>query len=446
MANGEVSAAEVEKAARVAIRSVADDLGALTQPPFETALAHEADGPLGGVPFVIKDSGPFARGVPFAFGSRAIHGVADADHELMSRFRRAGLAAIGQTCAPELSLNFATESRRYGVTRNPWNLERGVGGSSGGAAALVASGAVPVAHGSDGAGSIRIPAACCGVVGLKPSRGTTTSGPPVRGGLPMGVDFALTRTVRDTAVLLDAVATPDAIRSPDRPYAQLVMVDPGRLRIGFATESWAGVDVDAEIAAVTRGVADTLDWIGHDVTETMPAIDQREVVDALLLAIHAAGRALLLAPRRPETRLLEAVSRSIVAETAAMTDEDVDRFALGQRHVTTSVERSFDGLDLLVMPVTAQLPLLHGTLDYDDPRWTARTWIERILEYGPFTAAFNVSGHPAISLPLGQSRSGMPIGVQVVARIGREDLLVQVAGQLEQAMPWAGRQPPIFAG
>ncbi len=441
-----MSAAEVEEAARGAIRSVADDLGALTQPLFETPLAHDADGPLGGVPFVIKDSGPFARGVPFAFGSRAIHGVADADHELMSRFRRAGLAALGQTCAPELSLNFATESRRYGVTRNPWNLERGVGGSSGGAAALVASGAVPVAHGSDGAGSIRIPAACCGIVGLKPSRGTTTSGPPVHGGLPMGVDFALTRTVRDTAVLLDAVATSEAIASPDRPYAQLVAVDPGRLRIGFATKSWADVDVDAEIAAVTRGVADTLDWIGHDVTETMPAIDQREVVDALFLAIHAAGRALLLAPRRPDTRLLEAVSRSIVAETAVMTEEDLDRFALGQRQVTAAVERSLEGLELLVMPVTARLPLPHGTLDYDDQQWTVRTWIERILEYGPFTAAFNVSGHPAISLPLGQSRSGMPIGVQLVARIGREDLLLHVAAQLEQAMPWAGRQPPIFAG
>lgn len=444
---GQVSAAEVEAGARDAIMGVADDLGALSQPPFETALAHDADGPLGGVPFVIKDTGPFARGVPFALGSRAIHGVADTDHELMTRFRRAGLATIGQTCAPELSLNFATESRRYGVTRNPWNLDRGAGGSSGGAAALVASGAVPLAHGSDGAGSIRIPAACCGVVGLKPSRGRTTSGPAVHGGSPLGVDFALSRTVRDTAVLLDAVsAQGGGPPSPDRAYAELVGIDPGRLRIGFATGPWAPLDVDDEIAAVTRAAADTLDWIGHDVTETMPAIDQREVVEGLLLAIHAAGRALLLAPRRPETTQLEAVSRSIVAETAVMTDADLAGFSRAQRHVTASVEGSLDGLDLLMTPVTAQLPLPHGTLDYDDPRWTARTWIERILEYGPFTAAFNVSGHPAISLPLGQSRSGMPIGVQVVARVGREDLLVQVAAQLEQAMPWAGRQPPIFAG
>ncbi|WP_345764805.1 amidase [Diaminobutyricibacter sp. McL0608] len=442
-----MSPAEVEAAARDAVTSVADELGALTQPLFESALAYDADGPLGGVPFVIKDSGPFARGVSFAFGSRAIRGVADQDHELMRRFRRAGLAAIGQTCAPELSLSFATESRLHGVTGNPWNLARGAGGSSGGAAALVAAGAVPVAHGSDGAGSIRIPAACCGVVGLKPSRARTTSGPELQRGETMGVDFALSRTIRDTAVLLDAVAAPNArLATPERPYEELVRIDPGRLRISVTVAPWSRGAVVPEIADTTRRTADMLAWIGHDVAEVSPAIDQGDVVAAELLAIHAAGRALLLAPRRPDTRQLEAVSRSIVAETAAMTDADVAGFADAQHRVTADVERVFATADLLVTPVTAELPLLHGTLDYNDPRWTARTWLERILEYGPFTAAFNVSGHPAISLPLGQSRSGLPIGVQLAAPLGREDLLLQVAAQLEQAMPWIERHPPIFAG
>ncbi len=442
-----MSAAEVEAAAREAITIVAEDLGALTQPLFETALAHDADGPLGGVPFVIKDSGPFARGVSFAYDSRAIRGVAAEDHELMRRFRRAGLAAIGQTCAPELGLSFATESRLHGATRNPWNLEHGTGGSSGGAAALVAAGAVPVAHGSDGAGSIRIPAACCGVVGLKPSRGRSTSGPDLYRGMPMGVDFALSRTVRDTAVLLDAVAAPSGrLAPPTRTYGALVQVDPGRLRIGFTPHAWSSVVVEDEIVGVTMNAAGMLDWIGHDVSEAAPRIDQSDVVDALLLAIHAAGRALLLAPRPPDIRLLEAVSRSIVVETATVTDADLEASVQAQRRVTAAVERVFDRLDILVTPVTAELPLAHGTLDYDDPRWTARTWLERILEYGPFTAAFNVSGHPAISLPLGQSRSGLPVGVQLVAGLGREDYLLQVAAQLEQAMPWADRQPPIFAG
>jgi amidase len=189
-----------------------------------------------------------------------------------------------------------------------------------------------------------------------------------------------------------------------------------------------------------------LGWIGHDIWEYAPDIDQGEVVDALLLAVHAAGRAMLLAPRRPDTRLLEAVSRSIVAETATMTGADLEWSLRAQRRVTAAVDDMFERLDILVTPVTAELPLAHGTLDYDDPRWSARTWLERILEYGPFTAAFNVSGHPAISLPVGQSRSGLPIGVQLVAGTGREDLLLQVAAQLEQAMPWADRLPPIFAG
>jgi amidase len=265
--------------------------------------------------------------------------------------------------------------------------------------------------------------------------------------MPMGVDFALTRTVRDTATLLDAAAALSArLPPPGRPYGELVGTDPGRLRIGFTASPWSTVDVDEEVAAVSRDAAGMLDWIGHDVSEVAPGIYQRDVVDALLLAIHAAGKALLLAPRRPDTRLLEAVSRSIVSETGSIADTDLDSWVQAQRRVTGSVEDVFDRIDVLVTPVTAELPLPHRTLDYDDPRWTARTWLERILEFGPFTAAFNVSGHPAISLPLGQSRSGMPIGVQLVAGMGREDSLLQVAAQLEQAMPWADREPPIFAG
>jgi amidase len=263
----------------------------------------------------------------------------------------------------------------------------------------------------------------------------------------MGVDFALTRTVRDTAALLDAVGTQSGgLPLPRRPYGELVKVDPGVLRIGFTTRAWSSVEIAGDIADVARTVAGMLGWIGHDIWEYAPDIDQGEVVDALLLAVHAAGRAMLLAPRRPDTRLLEAVSRSIVAETATMTGADLEWSLRAQRRVTAAVDDMFERLDILVTPVTAELPLAHGTLDYDDPRWSARTWLERILEYGPFTAAFNVSGHPAISLPVGQSRSGLPIGVQLVAGTGREDLLLQVAAQLEQAMPWADRLPPIFAG
>ncbi|BCB78783.1 amidase family protein [Phytohabitans flavus] len=176
--SGEVTAAEVEEVAREALEVANAELNALTLPLFTPALEHDADGPLAGVPFLVKDSGPFARGVPFTLGSRSIRGAtAMVDHDLMTRFRAAGLVTLGQTTAPELGLSYATESRLHGATRNPWDLARGAGGSSGGSAALVAAGAVPLAHGNDGGGSIRIPAACCGLVGLKPSRGRT---PPAR--------------------------------------------------------------------------------------------------------------------------------------------------------------------------------------------------------------------------------------------------------------------------
>src|SRR6266511_3167169 len=207
---GEVSAAEVEAVARRALHLADADLNALALPLFEPALDHEPDGPLAGVPFLIKDSGPFARGVPFALGSRSIRGaVALVDHDLMARFRAAGLVTLGQTTAPELGLSFSTEPVKHGPTRNPWALDRGVGGSSGGSAALVAAGAVPLAHGNDGGGSLRLPASCCGLVGLKPSRGRTPSGPYVgERGFGLIVELGLTRTVRDTAHLLDAVAAP----------------------------------------------------------------------------------------------------------------------------------------------------------------------------------------------------------------------------------------------
>jgi amidase len=439
----ELSAGEVERAARAAVEAVDADLGALARPLFEPALVAEPHGVLGGVPFLIKDTGPFARGVPFAAGSRAIAGaVAAEDHPVMARFRAAGLVTIGQTTAPELSFSFATESRLYGITRNPWALDRGVGGSSGGAAALVAAGAVPIAHGSDGAGSIRIPASACGLVGLKPGRYRMPGGSRAEGyGHDVGVDFALTRTVRDTAVLLATVGSPDGsdwAADPGR--------DPGRLRIGVETRAWSGVEVDEQVAAAARSVARMLDWAGHAVEESSPPIDPRDVVAGELLGMVAAGAAVLAAPRQPDRRLLEAVSRTVLAETAAFGAERLAASVDAQERVGRVVDTWFGGFDLLVTPTLGTLPARHGELDYDEEGHTAESWLERLFEYGPFTAAFNVSGHPAISLPLAESREGLPIGVQLVAPRGREDLLLRAAGQLEQTMPWAGRQPPIFAG
>ncbi|MFE3291042.1 amidase [Rhodococcus sp. NPDC059234] len=446
---GEVTVTEVETLARRALAAADADLNALTLPPFDPALTSSPDGPLAGVPLVVKDSGPFARGVPFTLGSRALRGaVAGVDHEMMSRFRTAGLVTLGQSTAPEFGLSFATETARYGPTRNPWALDRGVGGSSGGSAALVAAGAVPLAHGNDGAGSLRVPASCCGLVGLKPSRGRTPSG-PLAGEVGFGqvYEFGLTRTVRDAAHLLDAVSGPVvgekyAAAPPARKYADEVGADPGRLRI--AVDTGAPVPVDPQVAGVAVDVGRVLEWIGHDVTVGAPEVDPADVVEACMLTAVSTGAAMLRAPRRPDPNLLEAVSRAVLAETASFTALDVMAGIDAQHRVSSPIGRFFTRHDLLLTPTLAQLPPPLGALDYDNPEYTVRDWLRRIFELGPFTAAFNVSGHPAISLPLGLSREGLPIGVQLVAAHGREDLLLRVAAQLEEAAPWRDRQPSVF--
>ncbi|TJY70498.1 amidase [Arthrobacter sp. CAU 1506] len=450
MLRGELTAEEVVECARAAVESVNPDLNALTSPLLDEPQEYDADGCLAGVPLLVKDSSPFARGMPFSLGSRAIRGaVATQDHQLMTRFRSAGLATLGQTTAPELSLSFATESRRYGVTRNPWALDRGVGGSSGGAAALVAAGAVPLAHGNDGAGSLRIPAASCGVIGLKPSRGrtprTATLSAPAQ---EPAVEFAVTKSVRDTAHLLDAVGL--SLRGEPTwgsgRHVTAISRAPRRLQIGISTEPWNTTAVDHQVAAAAVAAAEMLEWIGHSLVPGKPRLDSEDIVEGEMLAIYAAGRAVLSAPRPVDASLLEAVSRKVLVEAQAAGAGALHAATQAQQRITAAVDRFFEVHDLLVTPTLAQLPLRHGTLDYDDPEGDVRAWLRKLFDYGPFTAVFNVSGHPAISLPLGESREGLPIGVQLVAPMGGEVLLLQVAAELEQAMPWTGRQPSIFAG
>ncbi|MEE2040059.1 amidase [Nocardiopsis sp. CT-R113] len=446
---GQVRADEVERVARLALERAHDDLNALTGPLFESVPLPSAAGPLGGVPFVVKDSGPFARGVRFTLGSRAVDAVATADHTLMSRFRAAGLVPLGQSTAPELGLHFATESARHGITRNPWNLGRGAGGSSGGSAALVAAGAVPLAHGNDGAGSLRVPASACGVIGLKPTRGRTPCGRLAgEAGFGLITEFGLTRTVRDTARLLDAVCAPPVgekfvVPAPHRPYAEAARTDPGRLRIAVTTTPWADTRVDTTVAEAALDAARVLEWIGHTVEEDHPHLDPEDVVEGTALAALAAGTALLRAPRRPGPALMEDVSRAVLSEARRCTALEVAAMLDAQHRVTHPLGAFLDRYDLLVTPTLGRLPAPHGALDYDAPGHSVRSWLRALLAYGPFTAPFNVAGQPAISLPLAQSPEGLPIGVQLVAAHGREDLLLAVAAQLEQAVPWGDRRPPF---
>ncbi|MFC6083489.1 amidase [Sphaerisporangium aureirubrum] len=450
---GEVSAAEVEAVAREALAHADAEVNGLAMPLFDEALWHAEGGPFAGVPFLIKDHGPVAAGVPFAIGSRSIRGaVASRDTELMTRFRTAGLSTLGVTTVPEMAISFSTESVKHGPTRNPWDLERGVGGSSGGAAALVAAGAVPIAHGSDGAGSIRVPAACCGLVGLKPSRGRVPCGPDAgEAGLGMSYEFALTRTVRDAAHLLDAVHGPAVgdkytAPPPHGRYADDLGRDPGPLRVAVTTAAWSGATVQPEVAAAAVHTGRVLERAGHHVTEASPEVDWDAVMRSQVAGLAAIASLYLLAPQQPDPIRMEAVSRRVLEFGRRYGAVDLMAGFGAQNQVTRSVGAFFTGYDVLVTPVLARSPAPHGTLRYDDPAHTVTSWLESLFDYSPFAVVFNISGQPAISLPLGHGLDGLPIGVQLVAPYGREDLLFRVAAQLERATPWAGRVPPVHVG
>jgi len=257
--------------------------------------------------------------------------------------------------------------------------------------------------------------------------------------------------VRDAAHLLDAVAGPGVgdkytAPPPGRRYAEELGADPGRLRVAVTTQAWSGAAVDPEVAAAAVGAGRALEGMGHVVTEAGPAVDWDTVIKAGTVEAIAIAAPLLMAPRRPDPARMEAVSRRLLAEAAELSAIGLIAGLDTHNRVSRSVGAFFTGYDLLVTPTIGQLPAPHGTLRYDDPDHTMASWLRTLFDYGPFTAVFNISGQPAISLPLGQSASGLPIGVQVVAAYGREDLLFRVAAQLEQAMPWQDRTPGIFVG
>lgn len=454
--SGQVSAQEVQQCAREAILAVNPTLNALVGELFEEALPASTTGPFAGVPFVIKDFSLHAAGVKIGMGTRLTgEGIVfPHDTDLMTRFKQAGLVTLGRTATPEFAFNVTTEPVANGPTRNPWDLSRSSGGSSGGSAALVAARAVPVAHGTDGAGSIRIPAAWCGLVGLKPTRGRIPPGPDSDERLSgLGVDFALARTVRDTAALLDAVSGPGIgdkyfAAPPARPYTQEVGTPPGRLRIAMTTQSWSGGPVDKEYADTVSRVCHELDALGHDVEEVSPHLDWERFVDAYLPIWTAASAdsTLGLAHARgidigPD--VLEAVTLACVEYGRRLTAVDLLRALRLCNTLTRSVSVFFRSYDVLVTPTAATAPPLLGFLNQNDPSLAPRDWLNKLFALIPFPPLFNMTGQPAISLPLGQSSEGLPIGVQLVARYGDEATLLRLAAQLEEALPWKNRHPSL---
>jgi amidase len=466
---GEAGPLELFDAAIVRCERVNPEINAVIHTFFDRAREQAAgelpDGPFKGVPFLVKDLGAGAMaGDPLHMGMRALK-EADfrmpMDSFLGQRFREAGLVTIGRTNTPELGIQPTTEPVAYGPTRNPWDLGRTSGGSSGGSAAAVAAGIVPFAHASDGGGSIRIPASCCGVVGLKTTRQRITQGPLIgdfAGGL--AVDFAITRSVRDAASLLDTVGgaapgDPYVAPPPPRPYREELADDSGGLRVGVLTDPVLDLEVDPAVVTPVRETLEALEALGHAVTGESPplpdpaaaGLDPRWAFQVRYDAAQAVtltqlglvlGRA--LGPDDVEP-LTWAMAKAGHGRSSA------DYLSAVGLHQGTSrmIAAWFDsGHDLLVTPALAELPPPLGTFDQTGP--DPLDAFRRGEPMGVFTALFNITGQPAISLPLGVSDEGIPIGVQLVAPFGREDLLIRVAAQLERAMPWAERRPAVWAG
>ena len=461
--SGEVTPVELVEAAIARIEQLNPQLNAVIHPLFEqgrTAAANSLpEGPFTGVPFLFKDIGAALAGQPLHMGMKVLKEIgfrAPVDTYLGQRFRAAGLVTVGKTNTPELGILPTTEPDAYGPTRNPWDASRSTGGSSGGAAAAVASGMVPIAHANDGGGSIRIPASACGLVGLKPSRQRISEGPLVGDNLSgLTCELIVSRSVRDTAFVLDAVhgaapGDPYVAPPPARPYAEELDAEPGRLRIGFTAESLAGINVDPQVVGATREVALLLESLDHDIEEFTPGgFGDMDLVGTFMVR-WAAGQAATLAllsnvlgrelgadDVEPLTWALAEEGRRI---TAAEYLAAINRHQLMSRVVAGWYE---EGLDLLLTPTLGEPPPPLGTFDDsgDDPMRA----IERAKVTAAFAGAYNATGQPAISLPLHWSEDGLPIGVQLVAPLGREDVLIRVAAQLERARPWIERTPPIFA-
>ncbi len=457
---GEVSAAEVEDAARRAIAQLEPALGATVGELLEPALEASGDGPLAGVPFALKEVAPHLQGQVTQLGSRwAGDGIAGvADTHFGRRVRAAGLRVIARTRAPEFAFNVTTEPVAHGPTRNPWDLERSVGGSSGGAAALVAARALPLAHATDGGGSIRIPASLCGLVGLKPTRARIPVGPGQWEGLHgMAHDFVLCRTLRDAAASLDALHGPGAgdkyvIPPPARPYVEELNAEPGRLRIRWTADAWSGAPVAAECRAAVETTARALDGLGHDVDAGTPAIDP-DVLHRALVTGWAAGLAQRAAalertlgtPPAPDT--VEACTLAMLRHGASISAVELLDGLGDCNAVGRAIGTFFEDADVLLLPSVARLPWKLGELDQNDASLDGDAWVRKLFTvYSPFTAMFNISGQPALSLPLAWSDGDLPVGVQLVGRYGDEAALFRLASQLEQFFPWASRLPPNAVG
>jgi amidase len=451
---GELGARELTETALDRIEALNSDLNAFVHIDAEGALAT-ADAvaagderPFAGVPIAVKDTAPVA-GMPYTLGSDAFGDFVPAhDAFVVRRLREAGFVIVGKTNLPEFGILPVTEPRRFGPTRNPWDTERTPGGSAGGAAAAVAAGMVPLAHGSDGGGSIRIPAACCGLVGLKPSRGRISRGPD-QGDDFLVQDGVLTHTVAETAALLDVLAgyePGDATWAPPpaEPFAAAAAREPGRLRIGWTTTAPVDAPLDPLCERAVQDAAELLESLGHDVEEVEAPWAEGGLLEVFTLVFGTPIAMGLffgaqVTGREPSEGLVEPLSWTIwngIRERSSL-DYLLARTQLGA--FSRAIVALWNDYDVVMTPALAQRPVRIGEID----ACSAEPWedFRRSGQFTPYTAIFNVTGQPAVSLPLFHGEDGLPLGVQLAGRPAGEGELLSLAAQLELAQPWRGRRP-----
>ena len=454
---GAASPSELLDAALARIERLNPELNAvihrLDERAREQVAAGLADGPFRGVPFLLKDFAAEYEGTPFNEGSNfpGDH-VSTVNQELTDRFLAAGLVVCGKTNTPEFGILPTTEPRRHGATRNPWDTSRTTGGSSGGSAAAVASGMVPLAHANDGGGSIRIPAACCGLVGLKPTRGRVPLGPTfgdVMGGLM--AEHVVSRSVRDSAAVLDAIAGPmrgDPYAAPalEGTCLDAVATDPRPLRIGVITRSFTDDPVADVCAQAAEGAGALCDSLGHHVEVDTFLLDESYV--GHFINLWAAGNAAILSwwedelGREAGLDDLEPLTWGLVEAGRALGAGQYLRSVEALQAESRRVAAWFETHDVMITPTLGEAPVPLGT--FDSPPEEPLTGLFRSAEFVPFTPLFNVTGQPAVSLPLYED-DGLPTGVQFVGRVGAETMLYALAGQLERTLPWADRWPDVNA-
>ncbi len=479
VARGEVSALELLELALGQQRRVHGSVNAVIR-LMETEARAQIDagflgGPFGGVPFLIKDCVQDYAGVPTSYASRSMVNYVPTRHaHVVERYLKSGLVIFGKTNLPEFAIRAATDPELYGRTNNPWDLTRVPGGSSGGAAAAVASGIVPMAAGNDGGGSLRIPAACCGLFALRPSRGRVSSGPDI-GEVWFGAstEGVLSRSVRDSAMALDVLqgaepGDPFVIAPPSEPYVRAMLREPGQLRIGFTSVSPIGTEVHPEAVRAVEHAASLLARLGHHVEEAAPQIDGAALAQSYLHmyfgqipAAMERAKGLGASERDLElmNRILVTLGRSV---SAAKLTTELNRWNEYARALAAFHAR----YDLLLTPTLAAPPLTHGTGDPSGLEKslfgflhgtglmgllarlglldsTVQKLATENLRFVPFTQLSNLTGTPSMSVPLYWTPDGLPLGVQFVASFGREDLLLQLARQLEEAQPWFERLPAL---